>query len=92
MGARAEGVPAAVSSTMQFGLLGLSYFNRFHYQIDPARGVVTLTPNDLEEQGLIRGGRSEADWRAEFAQMRARVRYREKQLDDPRKPCLGCLV
>lgn len=68
-GARAEQVPAAVSDAMEIGLLGLSFFNRFQYSIDPASGIVTLTENGLEQQGHIRGGRSAAQWRAEFAQL-----------------------
>ena len=72
-GAVARDVPASVSSSMEVGLLGLSFFNRFTYQIDAAAGVVTLVPNDLEVRGLIRGGRSEAQWRAEYRGLRARL-------------------
>lgn len=70
--AQAEEVPAAISPTMQIGLLGLSFFNRFTYQVDAANGVLTLTENDLAESGALRGGRSESQWRGEFAAMRAR--------------------
>ena len=73
-GAMARDVPASVSPTMEVGLLGLSFFNRFTYQIDAAAGVVTLIPNDLEARGLIRGGRSEAQWRAEYRSLHARLR------------------
>ena len=72
-GAEARDVSASVSERMPVGLLGLSFFNRFSYHVDPARGVVTLRPNGLVEQGVIRGGRSESEWRAEFRQLRARV-------------------
>ena len=78
-GARVEGVPAAVSESMRYGLLGLSFFNRFNYNIDTARGLVTLVPNDLEASGAIRGGRSEADWRAEYANLRGRVAQLEEK-------------
>jgi clan AA aspartic protease (TIGR02281 family) len=78
-GARAEQVPASVSDSMSVGLLGLSYFNRFHYQVDPVQGIVTLRPNGLEEAGLIRGGRSEADWRAEYGQLRGRLGWVDAQ-------------
>ncbi|CAG0983541.1 hypothetical protein MYXO_01997 [Myxococcaceae bacterium] len=71
-GARVEGVPASVSPNMRIGLLGLSFFNHFRYEIDAAEGVVRLRENDLAETGLIRGGRSEAQWRAEFASLEAR--------------------
>ncbi|MEE8580986.1 MAG: TIGR02281 family clan AA aspartic protease [Myxococcota bacterium] len=78
-GASAEGVPAAVSDSMQTGLLGLSFFNRFNYTIDTARGLVTLVPNDLEAEGLIRGGRSEPDWRGEYANLSWRIRALEEK-------------
>ena len=79
-GARVEGVPASVSPSLGIGLLGLSFFNHFTYQIDAANGVLTLQQNGLAESGLIRGGRSEAQWRAEFANIRMRIRT----LDGPR--------
>ncbi len=72
-GARVENVSASISDSMERGLLGLSYFNRFNYNIDAANGIVTLTHNDLEERGLIRGGRSEAQWRSEFTNLRMRM-------------------
>lgn len=72
-GARVEKVPASVSAGMEVGLLGLSYFNHFTYNIDAAAGIVTLTPNNLVESGAIRGGRSEAQWRAEFQNVRVRI-------------------
>lgn len=79
-GARAEQVPAAVSDSMDVGLLGLSFFNRFQYSIDPANGIVTLTENGLAEAGHIRGGRSAPQWRAEFAQLAERRAAVEKEL------------
>jgi len=72
-GARVEDVPASVSSSMEVGLLGLSFFNHFTYHVDAAEGVLTLVPNDLAERGGIRGGRSPAQWRAEFAGLRRRL-------------------
>ncbi len=73
-GARVESVPASVSPNLGVGLLGLSFFNHFRYEIDAAEGVVRMRPNGLVEQGLIRGGRSEAQWRAEFGSLEARRR------------------
>jgi clan AA aspartic protease (TIGR02281 family) len=70
--ARAEEVPASISPSMEIGLLGLSFFHRFTYQIDASQGEVTLVENDLAESGAIRGGRSEAQWRGEFEALRAR--------------------
>jgi aspartyl protease family protein len=72
-GAVVENVPASISPAMEIGLLGLSFFNHFHYSIDTAAGVLTLVPNDLAESGAIRGGRSEAQWRAEYQNLRARI-------------------
>jgi len=71
--ARAEQVAAAISDSMDVGLLGLSFFNRFTYQVDAAAGMVTLTENDLAETGQIVGGRGEAQWRGEFETLRARL-------------------
>lgn len=79
--AQAEEVPAAISPTMQIGLLGLSFFNRFTYQVDAANGILTLTENDLAESGALRGGRSESQWRGEFAAMRAREAALEARRD-----------
>jgi aspartyl protease family protein len=68
-----EGVPASISPTMEIGLLGLSFFNRFTYQVDAANGVMTLVENDLAASGDLRGGRSESQWRGEFAALRGRM-------------------
>lgn len=72
-GARVEDVPASISPNMEVGLLGLSFFNHFTYRVDAAAGVITLSPNGMVEAGLIRGGRSEAQWRAEFENLRGRL-------------------
>jgi clan AA aspartic protease (TIGR02281 family) len=71
-GAVAENVAASISSTMPVGLLGLSFFNRFRYQVDPQHGVITLEPNGLEEIGFLRGGRSQSEWRMQFRQLQGR--------------------
>ena len=80
-GAVAEHVPASISDTMPVGLLGLSFFNRFKYHVDPAKGIVTLRPNRLAEQGLIHGGRSEPEWRAEFQSLRFRIARLEARME-----------
>ena len=72
-GAVAREVPASIGPELSFGLLGLSYFNRFTYHVDAAQGLVTLVPNGLAETGAIRGGRSEAQWRAEYRNLHDRV-------------------
>ncbi len=68
-----ENVPASISPSMKVGLLGLSFFNHFTYNIDTARGIVSLRPNHLAEDGSIRGGRSQAHWTAEYANLRRRI-------------------
>jgi len=80
-GARAENVPATVSPSMSTGLLGLSYFNHFRYDFDPVAGVVTLTPNGLVEAGVIKAGRTEDQWRSQFAQLSARRELLERELE-----------
>ena len=80
-GAVVENVPASVSPTMEMGLLGLSYFNHFQYSVDTAGGVLTLVPNDLAESGAIRGGRSEAQWRSEYQDLRQRLAWIERESD-----------
>lgn len=72
-GARVEDVHASISDSLRIGLLGLTYFNRFQYEIDAVRGLVHLTPNGIEESGALRGGRSEAQWRATFNSLRQRL-------------------
>ena len=64
---------------MEVGLLGLSFFNHFTYNVDAAAGVLTLVPNDLAESGAIRGGRSEAQWRAEYQDLRGRLERIEQE-------------
>jgi len=80
--ARVEGVQASVSDTMEIGLLGLTFFNHFQYEVDPVRGIVTLTENGMARAGLIRGGRSEAQWSAEFHYLRRRIAQVEEEKDD----------
>jgi clan AA aspartic protease (TIGR02281 family) len=79
-GAVAEGVSASVSDQMPVGLLGLSFFNRFSYHVDPAAGLVTLRPNQLAEEGWLRGGRSESEWRIAFTQLRQRIAGVEERM------------
>jgi clan AA aspartic protease (TIGR02281 family) len=80
-GAIVENVPASISPSMEIGLLGLSFFNHFTYNVDAAAGILTLVPNDLVESGAIRGGRSEAQWRAEYQDLRARIEQIDREAD-----------
>lgn len=79
-GAVAEGVSASVSDHIPVGLLGLSFFNRFSYHVDPAAGLLSLRPNRLVEEGVLRGGRSESDWRIAFVQLRQRIALVEERM------------
>jgi len=72
-GARVENVPASISDSLPVGLLGLTYFNHFQYEVDAARGLVHLTPNGLAESGALPGGRGEAQWRMSFRNLRGRI-------------------
>ncbi len=79
--ARAGQVAASISDGMEVGLLGLSFFNRFTYQIDAAAGVVTLRENDLEASGQLVGGRSRAQWHGEFEALRAQIAELDSERD-----------
>jgi clan AA aspartic protease (TIGR02281 family) len=81
-GARVENVPASISKSMSIGLLGLSYFNHFEYQIDPAAGIVTLRENGEVESGRLRGGRREGQWRREFETLAQRREAIEAAIDE----------
>jgi aspartyl protease family protein len=78
-GAVARDVPASIGPELEFGLLGLSYFNRFDTHVDAAAGIVTLVPNGLAEAGAIRGGRSEAQWRSEYRNLHGRIERLEAE-------------
>jgi clan AA aspartic protease (TIGR02281 family) len=71
--ASANNVQASVLDGMSEGLLGLSFFNHFTYNVDSQRGLVTLIENDMEETGAIRGGRSELQWRSEYLSIQRRL-------------------
>ncbi len=77
--ARVEQVPATISDGIEIGLLGLSFFNHFTYQIDAAAGLVTLHENDLEKDGHVRGGRSPSQWLGEFESLRTQIAELENQ-------------
>ena len=80
--AKAQNVPASISKQMSVGLLGLTFFNQFRYNIDPVAGIVTLEENGLTEEGHIRGGRSESQWRYAFRHLGMRREKIEEALDE----------
>ncbi len=79
--ASARNVQASVLDGMREGLLGLSFFNHFTYNVDAQKGLVTLVENDMAETGAILGGRSEVQWRAEYYGIHARLQELEGRRD-----------
>lgn len=63
--ARVENLQAAVSGSMDIGLLGGAFFNNYVYQVDAAAGHITLKPN-----ANVRGGMNQAQWRERFDRIR----------------------
>ncbi len=78
-GALVENVPASVTPDLSFGLLGLSFFNHFTYNVDAANGILTLEPNHLAAAGAIRGGRSQAQWSSEYLSLKQRLTMIEEE-------------
>lgn len=75
--ARVSDLQAAVSGSMDVGLLGGAFFNNFVYQVDAAAGVITLKPNSL-----VRGGLNQAQWRERFDSIRVPLAQLESYLDE----------
>ncbi len=75
-------VAGTANDTMSVGLLGLSFFNHFTYNIDAAKGLVTLTENSLAEDGALRGGRSKGQWQGLFRGLHLRIDAAQKGLDE----------
>jgi clan AA aspartic protease (TIGR02281 family) len=80
--AEVKHVAGLANASMREGLLGLSFFNHFTYNIDAARGLVTLTDNGLAEEGTLRGGRSKGQWRSEFRSLHRQIESAESHLGD----------
>ncbi len=75
--ARVENLRAAVSGSMDIGLLGGAFFNNFVYQVDAAAGVITLKPN-----AHVRGGMSPNQWRERFDRIREPLTRLEAYLEE----------
>jgi clan AA aspartic protease (TIGR02281 family) len=75
--ARVEGLTATIDPSMDFGLLGGTFFNNYIYRVDAARGVMTLVPNDQ-----MRGGLGEAQWRERFRSWKDPLERLEAYLRD----------
>jgi clan AA aspartic protease (TIGR02281 family) len=76
-GARVEDLAAILDPSLEFGLLGGSFFNNYIYRVDAARSVMTLVPNDE-----MRGGLGEAQWRERFRTWTDPLRRLEAYLRD----------
>lgn len=63
--ATVKDLDAAVSGSMDVGLLGGAFFNNYVYEVDAAARVITLKPNDR-----VRGGMNQAQWRDRFDAIR----------------------
>lgn len=71
--AEVNDVSGLALENMSYGLLGLGFFNHFTYNIDSANGIVTLTENNLAEEGVLRGGKGKAEWQSEFFTAHGRI-------------------
>jgi clan AA aspartic protease (TIGR02281 family) len=74
--ARVQGLKAAVSGSMDIGLLGGAFFNNFVYQVDSAAGMITLAPN-----ARVRGGLDQSQWQERFDAIRAPLARVEAYID-----------
>ncbi len=74
--ARVTGLKAAVSGSMDIGLLGGAFFNNFVYQVDSAASVITLAPN-----ARVRGGLEQSQWQERFDAVRAPLARVEAYLE-----------
>ena len=80
--ARVDDVSGVVLKNMRMGLLGLAYFNHFTYNINAQTGEITLTENDLAEDGILRGGRARSQWTNSFRMMHRQLGWAEDQLKE----------
>jgi clan AA aspartic protease (TIGR02281 family) len=77
-----EDVQMAVLSTMEEGLLGMPFLNRFRVTTDPQAGTITLEeipPSELETTTV--GGMNARAWREKFTRRRAELEHLQAQLD-----------
>ena len=75
--ARVKDLQAAVSGSMEIGLLGGAFFNNYVYQVDAAARVITLRPNER-----VRGGMNQTQWRERFDAIREPLGRLEAYLEE----------
>jgi hypothetical protein len=68
--AAVEQVEAAVLDTLEYGLLGMPFFNHFRTQVDPSAGRLVLEEIDLAAVDGVHGGYGEGYWRGRFRMIR----------------------
>ncbi len=68
--AAVEHVEAAVLDTLDYGLLGMPFFNHFKTQVDPSAGKLVLEELDLASVEGVHGGYGEGYWRGRFRMIR----------------------
>jgi hypothetical protein len=68
--AAVEQVEAAVLDTLDYGLLGMPFFNHFKTQVDPSAGRLVLEEIDLSSVDGVHGGYGEGYWRGRFRMIR----------------------
>lgn len=73
--ARVEQLRGSVTSGMEVGLLGGTFFNNFTFQVDPAANIITLYPN-----ASVKAGANAQEWRARFTALRERIAELDRYL------------
>jgi clan AA aspartic protease (TIGR02281 family) len=76
-----ENVELAVLDTMNSGLLGMPFFNRFTVAINPAEGELRLTEIDLDSVEGVYGGVGQDTWRQRFRQLHQQLAAIQKARD-----------
>jgi clan AA aspartic protease (TIGR02281 family) len=71
----------AVLDTMDVGLLGMPFFNRFRVSTDPAKGILVLEEIDPSALSGQAGGLSEATWRQRFRAKRRSLEEARAKLE-----------
>jgi predicted aspartyl protease len=71
--AAVENVEAAVLDTLEYGLLGMPFFNHFRVEVDPSAGRLTLEELPAGSIEGLHGGYPEDYWRGRFRMVRAQL-------------------
>lgn len=74
-------VEMAVLDTLEYGLLGMPFFNHFRVRLDPGAGTLTLEELDLNAVEGVYGGYGEDYWRSRFRMIRAQLEAIHRRRD-----------